>query len=87
MDAEFMKLVEEKTTDLAEQAWKNLEAQYEGDAPGMHHMNDLEHRVWFEMMAAKDPNWVMALQYVPGGNAEVSRYLKTVQKHEAMRYG
>ena len=81
MNAKFMKLVKEKAIDEAEAMWKALHENYD-DAPDMHPMTDIEHRVWFESMIMKDPDWVRALVYVPGGMREISRYERTVGLRE-----
>ena len=77
MNAKFMDLVKQKAIDEAEEMWKSLHENYD-QAPGMHPMTDLEHRVWFESMVMKDPDWARALEFVPGGMREISRYERTV---------
>ena len=79
MNAKFMDLVKQKAIDAAEEMWKSLHKYYDDQAPGMHPVNDLQHRVWFEDRVMRDPDWARAMaEHIPGGMREISRYERTV---------
>lgn len=45
-----------------------------GVPAGKTSLTDEQFRIWFTQMAAKDPDWVHALQYVENGPKELYRY-------------
>lgn len=49
-------------------------AMFEGTVPGEVSADDETFALYFEEMAKKDPTWVMALPFVTGGTAWLSRY-------------
>ena len=85
MNAEFLDDLKSRIIDMVEAMKEQIRGRYE-DPPGLREMDDFEHRVWFEGMAAADPDWPRMLPYVEGGMDEVNRYLRTVQPEEEVMY-
>jgi len=79
MNNELMKSIEEMLMEQVKLYEENLSIQSEDGIPmGQKEPNAEQHRVWFEMMVAKDPNWILALPFVEGGRQELARYKRTI---------
>jgi len=88
-------MIETQLRDMTEQYRKSLREQFKGQGWKTHSMTDQEHRVWFEAMVSGNkklkivgnPNWSIALEFVPGGMREISRYERTVGLNKGAENG
>lgn len=57
--------------------WEENIAVHLGGTPyGQRLPNDEQFVAWFQLMRARDPDWVRALPYIENGTKELLRYLK-----------
>ena len=75
MSAADIKDILDRVDQYAQMAREAMKT--EGKPLGAETMTDEEHARLFEMKAAENPNWILALPYVEGGLQELTRYERT----------